>query len=58
MFFLIEYESQVENLKPFIISLIKQRILSFDEGLNILKIDNEDLKQELEFSNKENQNTI
>lgn len=41
LFFQIEYESQVEELKPFVFSLIKNEIINFEKGIEWLQIDSE-----------------
>lgn len=41
LFFQIEYENQVEELRPFIISLIKNELLTIEKGIEILKLDND-----------------
>lgn len=38
LFFKIDYENQVEELQPFIITLIKNEILTREEGVKILNI--------------------
>jgi hypothetical protein len=38
LFFKIDYENQVEELQPFIITLIKNEILTREEGVKILHI--------------------
>lgn len=41
LFFKIEYLSQVEELQPFIISLIKNKLISEEKGIELLSLNND-----------------
>jgi len=40
-FFQIEYRNQVDELKPFIINLIKNKLMTIEKGIEVLKLDND-----------------
>jgi hypothetical protein len=41
LFFKIEYESQIEELQPFIISLIKYKLITEEKAIELLRLDND-----------------
>lgn len=41
LFFKIEYEAQIEELQPFVISLIKNKLITEEEAIKLLRLDNE-----------------
>lgn len=48
LFFQIKFENQVEELQPFVISLIKNEIINFEKGIEWLQIDDENEIKKIE----------